>query len=573
MRCRTLLAAFCFALSAIGQQPALLGGTGVVEGRVVDMRGDGVPAARVRIATYDDPTKALAQAVADGEGYFRVAKVPEQRSLRVHADADGFCTGAQNLGSARGVQVAMQHAVVVRGTLKNRKGEPVPDTMVRATTHCRSLVQVRCDARTDGDGRYELAAVPLAPMEFTAWVAGEGLAREVVHVSSPRELDLQPNVPSSTNLTVEIRGLPAGAPAVDLQLWPYVGGRAANFPPPIDRQRLDANGRWQLNGAPDWEYIVTPSSKTFAFEPDEIRVKAGKGPHSLTFTATPLGATSLVCRAVVRDASGKPMAGLPFRMRDPASATFAAATSDADGRLEFASPLAKGAEALIYTTDEAWVIDQQRNLDRIGGLQLRDAHIFRFDPAEEVSLRVIPACSVHGRVVLADGRPAAFVTIELQERDTNRNPQWMWWSKTTSDREGNFRFVGCPHHAHPVRLHVNGKAGSFAGEPFPLLQPGAKHAAGDLQLHPPSTIEGVLRSRDRAVPGICIRVFHRQSGSVFETLTDREGRFRLLGVAPGPVYLHQFDGSRVQHPVELAVEPFEVESGKAYTFDLDRWEK
>jgi hypothetical protein len=175
--------------------------------------------------------------------------------------------------------------------------------------------------------------------------------------------------------------------------------------------------------------------------------------------------------------------------------------------------------------------------------------------------------------VLADGRPAAFVTIELQERDTNRNPQWMWWSTTTSDREGNFRFVGCPHQAHPVRLHVNGKAGSFAGEPFPLLQPGAKHAAGDLQLHPPSTIEGVLRSRDRAVPGICIRVLHRQSGSVFETLTDREGRFRLLGVAPGPVYLHQFDGSRVQHPVELAVEPFEVEAGKAYTFDLELQEK
>lgn len=58
MRCRTLLAASCFALAAIGQQPALLGGNGLVEGRVVDLRGDGVPAARVRVVRHDDPTKA-----------------------------------------------------------------------------------------------------------------------------------------------------------------------------------------------------------------------------------------------------------------------------------------------------------------------------------------------------------------------------------------------------------------------------------------------------------------------------------------------------------------------------------
>lgn len=577
MRCRTLLAAFCFALSAIGQQPALLGGTGVVEGRVVDMRGDGVPAARVRIATYDDPTKALAQAVADGEGYFRVAKVPEQRGLQVQADADGFCTGAQNLGSARGEQVAMQHAVVVRGTLKNRKGEPVPDTMVRATTHCRSLVLVRCDARTDRDGRYELTAVPLAPMEFTAWVAGEGLAREVVHVSGPRELDLQPNVPSSTNLTVEIRGLPAGAPAVDLQLWPHVGGRAANFPPPIDRQRVDANGRWQLTGAPDWEYIVTPSSKTFAFEPDEIRVKAGKGPHSLTFTATPLGATSLVCRAVVRDAAGKPMAGLPFRMRDPGSATFAAATSDADGRLEFASPLAKGAEALIYTTDEAWVIDQQKDPNRIRDLRKLDSHEFLFDPATEMALRVVPACSIRGRLLLADGRPAAFVSVELQESNPNRRPQWITMSWAKTDRDGAFHFAGRHHLTEDVRLHVEGRAGSLDGEPFQLAEPGTKHAAGELRLQAPATIEGVVRdTQGRPVAGLCVWLrdwdFARNrqaSGNIVETLTDREGRYRFVGVPVGGAWLQRLVDTNGKPPHDRAVEPFEVEAGRAYTFDLE----
>lgn len=578
MRCRTLLAASCFALAAIGQQPALLGGTGLVEGRVVDLRGDGVPAARVRVVRHDDPTKALAQAVADGEGCFRLAKIPELRQLQVHAEADGFCTGVEQLGSnPRAVVVSMQHAVVVRGTLKNRRGEPVPDAIVRATPHCRSLLLVRCDARTDRDGRFELAAVPLAPMEFTAWVAGYGLARQVLHVASACELDLQPNVPSTTNLTVEVRGLSADAPPVELQLWPYVDGRASNLPPPIDRARADATGRWQLTGAPDWGYSVTPSSPTFAFEPDSVDVKAGQGPHTITFTATPLGATSLVCRAVVRDAAGKPMAGLPFRMRGPASVAFAEATSDADGRLAFASPLAKGAEAIVFTTEHSLVVDQQKDADRIRDLRMLNTHEFRFDPAEELSLRVVPACSVEGRLLLADGRPAPFVSVELQEAKPNRRPLWMAMAWTKTDRDGVFRFVGRHHLAEDVRVHVDGRAGSCDSEPFQLAEPGTKHAAGELRLHAPATIEGVVRdAQGRSVAGVCVWLRdwdlarNRQtSGNIVETLTDRDGRYRFVGVPVGGAWLQRFVGSSGKQPRERAVEPFEVEAGKGYTFDLE----
>ncbi len=577
MRCRTLLAASCFALAAIGQQPALLGGNGLVEGRVVDMRGEGVQAARVRVVRHDDPTKALAQAIADGEGCFRLAKVPELRQLQVHAEADGFCTGVEQLGSnPRAVMVSMQHAVVVRGTLKNRRGEPVADAIVRATPHCRSLLLVRCDARTDRDGRFELAAVPLAPMEFTAWVAGDGLARQVLHVASACELDLQPNVPSTTSLTVEVKGLPADAPPVELQLWPYVDGRASNLPPPIDRVRADATGRWQLTGVPDWGYSVTPSSPTFAFEPDSVDVKAGQGPHTITFTATPLGATSLVCRAVVRDAAGKPMAGLPFRMRGPASVAFAEATSDADGRLAFASPLAKGAEAMIYTTDEAWVIDQDKEIGGLPDRSFMTSHSFRVDPAEQLSLRVIPACSAHGRLLLADGRPAALVTVAMQIQ-SNGTPKWMAMSWAATDRDGMFRFVGRHHLAEPVRLHVDGRAGSCDGEPFQLAEPGTKHAAGELRLQEPATIEGVVRdAQGRPVPGVCVWLRdwdlarNRQaSGNVLETLTDRDGRYRFVGVPAGGAWLQRFVGTSAKHPRERAVEPFEVEAGKGYTFDLE----
>lgn len=578
MRCRTLLAAFCFVLPAIGQQPTLLGGTGVVEGRVVDMRGDGVPAARVRIATYDDPAKELAKTVADGEGYFRVGKVPEQRGLQVQADADGFCTGVEHLGSnPRAVQVSMQHAVVVRGTLKNRSGEPVRNVIVRAAPFGRSLRMVRCDARTDGDGRFELTGAPLATLQVVAWVEEEGLARQVVHVAGPRELELQPEAGPTTSLTVVIKGLPAGAPPVDFDVLPIHGRGLTQFPPPLDCPRADAKGRWQLNDAPDWDYTLKPSSKEFAFEPDEVRFQAGKGPHSIEFTATPLGATSLVCRAVVRDAAGKPMAGLPFRMRAPTSAVFAEATSDADGRLVFASPLAKGADAIVYTAEDSLVIDQKKDERRISDPRMQNTHEFRVDPAEELALRVLPACSAQGRLLLTDGRPAAFASVELQESNPSRTPKWMTMARATTDRDGAFRFVGLHHLAEDLRLHVEGRGGSFDGDPFQLAEPGFRHAAGELRLQAPAIIEGVVRDpQGRPVAGVCVWLRdwdlarNRQaSGNIVETLTDRDGRYRFVGVSVGGAWLQHFVNTGGKTPRTRSVEPFEVEAGKSYTFDLE----
>lgn len=579
MLCRTLLAAFCLALAAIGQQPALLGGSGIVEGRVVDMRGEGVPAARVRIVSYDDPSKPVAQGMTDGEGCFRIAKVPDLRTLQVRATADGLCEGIEYLGfgsNAQAVEVTMHHAVVVRGTLKNRSGEPVPDASVRAEVDGRSLSQVRCDARTDRDGRFELPAVPLGPMEIAGWVEGEGLAWQVLHVAGPCEVGLQPNQARSTELKVEIAGLTAGSPPVRILLLPYHGGSMSCFPPPLDHPAVDAEGRWQLANAPDWDYTLIPDSTGFAFEPSQIQVKAGKGPHTIAFTATPLGDSSLVCRASVRDEAGKPMAGLPFRMRAPASSLFVEATSDDEGRIAFASQLAKGTEAVVYTTHEEWTVDQPLDDDAHVDRRSLSWHRFRFDPAEELTVRVVPACSVQGRLLLADGRPAAFVSVELQESSSNRMPKWMTMSWATTDRDGAFRFVGRHHLADPVRLHVEGRAGSLDGEPFDLAQPGSRHVAGDLRLCEPATIEGVVRDeQQRPVPGACVWLrdwdFDRNnqaSGSVVEVLTDRDGRYRFVGVPVGGAYLQCFLGDSDRFPREKAVEPFEVEAGKAHTFDL-----
>lgn len=576
MRHRLLIVCPLLLASAMAQAPAAVEATTVLEGRVVDMRGEGVPAARVRVVAWEDPTTTLARTVADGDGFYLLPKVPKRPALQVHGEAGGFCAGVESVGSARAVVVTVQHAVPVRGVLRNRRGEPVAGGFVRADPFGRTLTYAHCDARTDEKGRFELPAVPLAPLQFAAWVDGEGLARVLQHVGGPCEISLVPNEAKVTDLEVTIESLPADAPAVSLSLLPYRGGGLSYLPPPYDRPRFDAKGRWQLAGAPDCDYTLYPSSKAFAFAPREARVKAGAGPHRVVFRATPLGAASLSCRAVVKDADDKPVPGVPFTMRAPNGGAAVEASSDEHGRLVFASPLAAGADAVVFTTHEHWVVDQDKSKGTHVDPRSLTRHQFRVDPATELVLRVVPGCTVQGRLLLADGRPAAFVDVELQETLANRIPEWMAMGWATTGRDGTFRFVGRHHLADAVRLHVESRAGSFDGEPFHLLEPGAEHQAGECRLQPPATIEGVLLDAEqRPFPGV--RVWLRDwdfarnsqaSGRVVETLTDRDGRYRFLGVPAGGAWLQLLTQVEESFPRARAVEPFEVEAGKGYTFDL-----
>src|SRR4030095_7423737 len=85
------------------------------------------------------------------------------------------------------------------------------------------------------------------------------------------------------------------------------------------------------------------------------------------------------------------------------------------------------------------------------------------DPATTLELRVVPACTVTGRVLLGDGHPAAFVSVQLENERTERI-RWMPFARATTDRAGNYRFPRCHHLDEPVRIKVDGRSGSAASE-------------------------------------------------------------------------------------------------------------
>jgi hypothetical protein len=575
MPVRSLVFALVAAAAALAQQASAPPEETVrIEGRVVDLRGEPVPAAEVWVTTWRERDKALVRTVCDGDGIYLLPRVPKRESMHVCATAPGKVLGRAWYGSSF-VEVQLHDAVRVTGVLRDRGGKPIVGAVVRAELDgARILYYVDARATTDAEGRFTLDKVPIGTVAVAAVVPGEGLAEVRRRVVADTEFDLAPGKEASADMTVTVKGLPAEAAGrVRLRFLPYSRGHHCQLPPPWESPSLEAGGSLELLHLPDYDYVVGPTLTGFVFAPQEIRVKAGKGPHRLEFTAEPVGSTALRWAAELHDGDGKPIGGANLVMSAANGGLRSTAVSAADGTLLFDAPLAIGAVAVVHATGEQWVLDQKKD-EREMMFNAWDLtkHKCNVDPTTKLSLVAIPACKVTGRVLLPDGRPAPFVEVGLEESSPNRFPHWGLYDSASTDRNGNYVCRGLHHIDRPVRVHVEGRAGSAASDAMALVEPGTMVAAPDLQLTAPARIEGVVRDADgRGMPGV--RVWLRDwdfntknlgSGSVVEVITDKLGRYRFLGVPPGGAGLHTVEGWQDGR----ALEPFEVEAGKTLTFDL-----
>lgn len=567
---------FALAVTLASQEPA----TEPIDGRIVTLRGDPVPAARIEVTTWQQPDTVLAQGVSDGDGFFRIARVPVTPGRQLRARSQGLGIETRHISSAESPQVLLAHdATTVRGVLRDKSGKPVPGAVVRSSLISRAMGDIIVDATTDDEGRFRAEGIPLGVVRFQAVVPGEGVAVATATVAGETEVEVRTAEFTTTSLRITAKGLPTEKlSGIFATVLPYASGRLSRFPPPWDKAQFDTDGTWSLSPAPDCRYIIYLGAEGYVFSPRSFTLKAGSGPHDLVFEATPAGSSSLVCHVVITDQDGDPVPGVTLAMRASNGGTRTQASSGDDGVAEFRSPLARGEEAVVYSLDERWVTDQPLGGGRAG----RDArnaawHRFTVDPDQPLAVRLIPACEISGRVALPDGRPGAFARVQLEEDGgTNRTPRWMAFSWATADRNGAFRFRGRHPMPQALRLTIEGAQGTFVGEPFALDEAGQKVTAPDVQLSPVAIIEGVVRTADQNVaPGV--RVWLRdwdmatgrqRSGSVTETITDRQGRYRFRGVPTGGAWLQTVDATET-HPHSRAVEPFEIEAGQTYTFDID----
>ena len=558
--------------------------TVVVAGRVVDLRGEGVPVAEVWFADPKNGDHKLLRTTTDAEGYFRLSRVPVAKSYKIWASSEDR---TESFAFARGTNptttMELHDATTVNGQVLGADGKPVAKTIVTAAPAGRALSRRQIQATTDQDGRFELKRVPLGLSQVSAWVAGVGLAELHHRVVGKDNVQLAAEAQATTSFAITVDGLPKeGGPEFTLRWRPYRRGSYVELPPPFKRPIIH-HGSWSCEGVPDWDYVISIGATGWTFQPDQVRAKAGKGPHQLGFVATRLAADDsappgIPCPAMVTDQNGKPVAGVDFAFRKSNSTLRATATSDQEGRLTFHSPVAVGTKVIVYSTSDAWVTDQVKTADMYGSHDRRflEDHECVVDPNKTLKLRVIPATRVRGRLLRTDGQPAAYVTVQLEEDARNRLPRWMTFTRATTDRNGNYAFAGLHHSPEGVRVLVEGLHGAATSESFSLADIGGDVRLPDLLLTPPASVEGVVKDADgKPQPGVTIwlrdwdlNTGRQASGSVTEVITDKLGRYRFLGVPPGGAWL-QLVKSEDDRNKAVVVEPFEVEPGKIYTFDIE----
>lgn len=305
-------------------------------------------------------------------------------------------------------------------------------------------------------------------------------------------------------------------------------------------------------------------------------LQAKQGPHEVTFTASPVDQPSRNCVIEVRDDAGRPVAGVALVMHAARGGSEVRGTTDADGKVTMHTPLPVGSRAVLVSLDDRWVTDQDKPELPVSSRNLRNLgqHEFVVDPERVEPVKVVAASSVRGRLLQHDGRPAAYAWVELQEQSANRQPEWMGTVFTATDRDGCYVLPRLHGTAAAVRVSTRTAIGSWEGSPLDLTRPGTAVRLGDARLAKPAMLEGVLRdAEERPVGGVRVRRLDwdpstRCSNRVDEVLTDAQGRYRFLGVACGGAWLQCKAEPAEDHAWTKAVEPFEVEAGKTYRFDL-----
>ena len=537
----------------------------LLTGRVLDQRGEGVPQAQLRIVHWSAPETVLATGSSDRDGWYRIP-APPRSSWTVLASSPGRCTGEGAASAANEfLTITVHDAATVRGVLRNRAGEPTAGAVVRGNAGGRDLRAADVFATTAADGSFVLAGMALGPVKVSAVVPGEGLYTGRQLVTGDCEVVLQQHPGDRSDIEIQVNGVPPARLAdVVISLWSTRGFLL--LPPPWQRLRFAADGTCRLRDLPDTSFTIRLGSDAYAFEPTAVVLEPGPSPRRATFTARDLAAQSTPCSLLLHDAAGAALPGVRVQMRGLADGRTTTAISDAEGRLVFDRRQARGDQVRIRSLDDRYVLDTAK-----------DAEQPRFDPRRlreldwvvaadaPPPLRAVPACTVTGLVRRPDGGPAAFAPVTLQAEAIVAN--------THTAADGTFRFGSLPHLDVPLTVSITCALGTAASEPFALATAGAAPELPPLVLAPAAVIEGlVLDERRQPVPGCRVQLLGARTASrpsLTERITDRAGRYRFVGVAPGDVQLMLRPFADERDPFDQQpLAPFAVAAGQTLTHDL-----
>jgi hypothetical protein len=464
-----------------------------VVGRVVDVLGDGVPAADVRFLDADDIE--VRRAAADGEGMFRASRLPPV-PLRLRAGAPDRADATIRLPrrETTSIRVVLEDAVSLRGTV-TAGGKPLADAFVVAVAPQLALVDGteawRTEVRTDANGRYATPRVPLRGVAVCAWAPGHAHRFAEVRMlrNSTLDFDVRPAAPAVR--TVRVQGLPADAiAAARIRLGLPDDDVTWYVPASLRSVRLGTGGEGTLPVLPRPHY-VSVAVEGYRSTPTRLNASAGSA-DEIAFTLDPLpngaDAPSALLQGHVADGSGNAVGGVRLFCVDNRRERRSSATSAADGAFSIATRLRENEQCVLGVEAGAWRIDERLCFaDRTTGIATTA------NPERTIAITVQPSASIAGTARRADGGVLAFADVVIEHDAAPRRPKDGARHPTATDQDGHFSMTGLACGSYTVT--VTGLDGSI-GRATVAAEAGAVAHVDAFEFAPTGWIEGTLVGRD-----------------------------------------------------------------------------
>jgi hypothetical protein len=513
----------------------------VLNGRIITVLHEGVPAAKVWVTDAND--QEVARTVADGDGYYQLRKLPAG-TLYLHANGQGFITHSMQVngeGFVRAATLTLQDAAPIRGTVSWPDGSPAKAAEVIVYTSSdypddrRWVEQTTC---TDA-GTWQLPAAPLGDLIVRAYVSGFELGECKIAADRTKPATLvMPNKPLAPRL-VNVADVPEGVVcSVRCQ------------PPGVHRRPYLLLPR----GAGEFAINAEGVATTFALAAhSEVRVHAPGyrsmpiavrsipgSTEPMQFRLSPLPkevvAPSTAIKGLVVDELGAPLAnitvltmGQQFR-GEPV-------TSAQDGTFAVNAPASEGVLFRIGLLSPKWRLGDQRLELGADGITWQSVAA---SPDAVVRLHATRAGTVRGTLLGPTGTPLAAAEVRMQTRN-NRSRHVHVLSAT--DAAGRITIAGLPVGAYTLTATAaDGRVGSTnvdvvateEVEPGQLSFVAGFEVTGRVINKAGEPIAAAMLQFSKADPRIPRQMQRRFLGKSGQHLTtDRLGRFRLPVVGEG----------------------------------------
>jgi len=478
-------------------------------GTVVDADGRAVAGATVLVV--DALVSATAEATSDASGRWRAGPLAAG-TYRVHARAPGRARGPwqevvlDGAAAAAEVVVALGRGGRIRGEVVDERGAAVAGALVEADggdDGDDALV-----ARADAGGAFELTGVPPGSVEV--------LARTELRASRVEEVDVADGEAAAVRLVVEPSEIAGRVLRPDGS--PVRGAVVGVHDDPRYGDVTDQEGQFELGALPPGRHVVEVAEDGRAA--GSRRTRAGDTEVVIRCQA-PATLTGRVLLA------GQPMTWFGMLVGPCSRFSFVGEATGfhaEDGRFAFPVP-------------------QPGDLDVVlaGPGTARRSLTARVVPGQVVDLGDIElerGRTIRGRVVDADGRPAAGATVTIGSDGAELDPIQRWFRcafETITDADGRYAVEGVdPLRAEGARRTPIAARLAGLGAAIPIELPD-DDAIPDLVLAPVGGIDGEVGVAIDSAASI-MSVLARRRGTAADvrfSRVDALGRFRFDDVPAG----------------------------------------